>query len=45
MAHQAVILDDDDGGRREEIASFGGSNMFSTFYDRLKEMREYYRQT
>ena len=40
---QLTTLEDDDGGRREEIASIGGSSMFSTFYDRLKEMREYYR--
>lgn len=40
---QMSILEDDDGGRREEIAGIGGSSMFSTFYDRLKEMRDYYR--
>ena len=40
---QLSTLEDEDGGRREEIASIGGSSMFSTFYDRLKEMRDYYR--
>ncbi|XP_052199758.1 splicing factor SF3a60 homolog [Diospyros lotus] len=41
--------EDKDNGRRDEIAALGGqtatgTNVFSAFYDRLKEIREYHRR-
>ncbi|XP_077229123.1 splicing factor-like protein [Tasmannia lanceolata] len=43
------IYEDDDGARKDEIAAIGGqtlsgTNVFSAFYDRLKEIREYHRR-
>lgn len=41
------IYEDEDGARKEEIAHLrlgGGDNVFSNFYDRLKEVREYHRK-
>lgn len=43
------IYDDKDGSRKDEIAALGGqtatgTNVFSAFYDRLKEIREYHRR-
>jgi hypothetical protein len=30
--------------RRLEIEKLGGQNQFSTFYERLKEIKDYYRK-
>lgn len=45
------IYEDKDGARKDEIAALGGQsassanvNVFSAFYDRLKEIREYHRR-
>ncbi|KAK4759057.1 hypothetical protein SAY87_020358 [Trapa incisa] len=43
------IYEDKDGARKDEIAALGGqtatgTNVFSAFYDRLKEIREYHRK-
>ncbi|GAV66208.1 DUF3449 domain-containing protein/SF3a60_bindingd domain-containing protein/Telomere_Sde2_2 domain-containing protein [Cephalotus follicularis] len=43
------IYEDVDNARRDEIAALGGqtatgNNVFSAFYDRLKEIREYHRR-
>lgn len=43
------IYDDKDSARKDEIAALGGqtatgTNVFSAFYDRLKEIREYHRR-
>jgi splicing factor 3A subunit 3 len=43
------IYVDNDGARKDEIAALGGqtatgTNVFSAFYDRLKEIREYHRR-
>lgn len=43
------IYEDKDNARKDEIAALGGqtatgTNVFSTFYDRLKEIREYHRR-
>lgn len=43
------IYEDKDGARKDEIAALGGqtatgTNVFSAFYDRLKEIREYHRR-
>ncbi|PWA98640.1 splicing factor SF3a60 [Artemisia annua] len=48
--HKLVdIYEDKDNARKEEIAALGGqtatgTNVFSAFYDRLKEIREYHRR-
>lgn len=43
------IYEDKDSARKDEIAALGGqtatgANVFSAFYDRLKEIREYHRR-
>ncbi|KAK2390684.1 splicing factor SF3a60 protein [Trifolium repens] len=43
------IYDDQDNARKDEISALGGQtatgiNVFSAFYDRLKEIREYHRK-
>ncbi|KAL5715761.1 hypothetical protein ACHQM5_017537 [Ranunculus cassubicifolius] len=40
------IYEDKDNARKDEIAALGGqgSNVFNSFYDRLKEIREYHRR-
>jgi splicing factor 3A subunit 3 len=42
------IYEDKDNARRDEIASLGGQgggqNVFTAFYDRFKEIREYHRR-
>uniref|UniRef100_A0A7N0U659 Matrin-type domain-containing protein n=1 Tax=Kalanchoe fedtschenkoi TaxID=63787 RepID=A0A7N0U659_KALFE len=43
------IYEDKDNARKDEIAALGGqtatgTNLFSAFYDRLKEIREYHRR-
>ncbi|MED6211384.1 hypothetical protein PIB30_073195 [Stylosanthes scabra] len=44
------IYEDNDNARKDEIAALGGqtatgvNNVFSAFYDRLKEIREYHRK-
>ncbi|GLC47372.1 hypothetical protein PLESTM_002065900 [Pleodorina starrii] len=39
------IYEDEDKARKEEIESLGGEDkVFSKFYDRLKEIREYHRK-
>ncbi|KAJ8486701.1 hypothetical protein OPV22_019186 [Ensete ventricosum] len=44
------IYEDKDNARRDEIAALGGqtasgtTNLFSAFYDRLKEIRDYHRR-
>ncbi|KAJ7546379.1 hypothetical protein O6H91_08G037900 [Diphasiastrum complanatum] len=46
----ANIYEDNDNSRRDEIAALGGqttsgqNNVFSAFYDRLKEIRDYHRR-
>lgn len=50
--HKLVdIYEDEDDSRKDEIAALGGQsstsanvNVFSAFYDRLKEIREYHRR-
>ncbi|KAJ9545687.1 hypothetical protein OSB04_025394 [Centaurea solstitialis] len=48
--HKLVeIYEDKDQARKDEIAALGGqtatgTNVFSAFYDRLKEIREYHRR-
>nr|XP_043615058.1 splicing factor SF3a60 homolog [Erigeron canadensis] len=48
--HKLVeIYEDQDNSRKDEIAALGGqtasgTNVFSAFYDRLKEIREYHRR-
>ncbi|KAF4385108.1 hypothetical protein F8388_014241 [Cannabis sativa] len=46
---QVDIYEDKDNARKDEIAALGGqtatgTNVFSAFYDRLKEIREYHRR-
>lgn len=43
------VYEDKDSARKDEIAALGGqttsgTNVFSAFYDRLKEIREYHRR-
>ncbi|XP_030532398.1 splicing factor SF3a60 homolog [Rhodamnia argentea] len=43
------VYEDKDNARKDEIAALGGqtatgTNVFSAFYDRLKEIREYHRK-
>ncbi|XP_020209226.1 splicing factor SF3a60 homolog [Cajanus cajan] len=43
------IYEDNNNARKDEIAALGGQtatgiNVFSAFYDRLKEIREYHRK-
>ena len=38
------LYEDNDGARRDEIASMSGSTVFSSFYDQLKNVREYHRK-
>ncbi|KAG5019193.1 hypothetical protein AAZX31_06G121700 [Glycine max] len=43
------VYEDNDNARKDEIAALGGQtatgiNVFSAFYDRLKEIREYHRK-
>jgi splicing factor 3A subunit 3 len=41
------IYQDLDGSRKDEIAAMGassGPNLYSTFYDRLRELKEYHRR-
>jgi len=42
----ASIYEDRDGARREELTSMSGQgpNVFSLFYDRLREIKEYHRK-
>ncbi|XP_059629057.1 splicing factor SF3a60 homolog [Cornus florida] len=48
--HKVIeVYDDKDNARKDEIAALGGqtatgTNVFSAFYDRLKEIREYHRR-
>lgn len=48
--HKLVdVYEDKDGARKDEIAALGGqtasgTNVFSAFYDRLKEIRDYHRR-
>lgn len=39
-----TVYDDADGARKQEIASLRGDNVFSNFYDRLKDTRDYHRR-
>ncbi|XP_074291696.1 splicing factor SF3a60 homolog isoform X1 [Silene latifolia] len=49
-SHKLVeIYEDKDNARKDEIAALGGhtafgTNVFSAFYDRLKEIRDYHRR-
>eukprot|EP00897_Mesotaenium_endlicherianum_P007234 jgi/Mesen1/6539/ME000334S05877 len=48
-ARLVEVYEDKDGARKDEIAAIGGqnssnNNVFSAFYDRLKEIREYHRR-
>ena len=38
------VYGDADGARKQEIASLRGDNVFSNFYDRLKDTRDYHRR-
>jgi len=38
------IMDDKDGSRREELGAMSGKEVFNSFYDRLKDIREYHRK-
>jgi splicing factor 3A subunit 3 len=40
----AAIYDDADGTRKRDIAALRGENVFSNFYDRLKDTRDYHRR-
>ncbi|KAL6218317.1 hypothetical protein ACLB2K_011531 [Fragaria x ananassa] len=45
QSHRIEIYEDNDNARKDEIAALGGqtatgTNVFSAFYDRLKEIRE-----
>eukprot|EP00873_Tetraselmis_striata_P024256 jgi/Tetstr1/444520/TSEL_032399.t1 len=40
----ARIYEDDDGARKDDIASMAGENVFSIFYSRLKETRDYHKR-
>ncbi|KAK6135201.1 hypothetical protein DH2020_031046 [Rehmannia glutinosa] len=51
QSHRIEIYEDKDNARKDEIAALGGQsstsanvNVFSAFYDRLKEIREYHRR-
>jgi splicing factor 3A subunit 3 len=41
---QIKLYEDDEGVRRNEIEKLGGNSQFSTFYERLKEIKEYHRR-
>lgn len=42
---QMKIYEDEDKARKEEIEALGAEDkVFSKFYDRLKEIREYHRK-
>lgn len=41
---QVAIYEDADGARKDEIAALRGDNVFTNFYDRLKEVRDYHRR-
>ncbi|KAJ0533946.1 putative splicing factor SF3a60 binding domain, SF3A3 domain, splicing factor 3A subunit 3 [Helianthus annuus] len=49
LSEYVEIYEDKDNARKDEIAALGGqitatgTNVFSAFYDRLKEIREYHR--
>lgn len=43
-ASLAGIYDDADGARKRDIAALRGDNVFSNFYDRLKDTRDYHRR-
>uniref|UniRef100_A0A7S0QT94 Matrin-type domain-containing protein n=1 Tax=Pyramimonas obovata TaxID=1411642 RepID=A0A7S0QT94_9CHLO len=38
------LYDDSDGHRKDEIASIGGPHVFSAFYDRVREARDYHKR-
>lgn len=38
------IYEDNDHARRDEIAALAGDNVFSNFYERLNEVRDYHRR-
>ena len=40
---QIKIYDDEEGVRSAEIAKLGGNTQFSAFYERLKDIKDYYR--
>jgi splicing factor 3A subunit 3 len=40
----ASIYEDTDGARREEIHAMSGSGVFNSFYDQLKQIRDYHRK-
>jgi hypothetical protein len=41
---QIKIYDDNEGVRRAEIEKLGGTTQFSTFYERLKDIKDYHRK-
>lgn len=41
---QLRVYDDEDGSRKEELASLREGNVFSSFYSRMKDIKEYYRR-
>lgn len=38
------IYEDKDGLRRDDIASMGGPDVFNTFYERMREVRDYHKR-
>uniref|UniRef100_A0A6M2DNM5 Putative splicing factor 3a subunit 3 n=1 Tax=Xenopsylla cheopis TaxID=163159 RepID=A0A6M2DNM5_XENCH len=38
------LYEDKDGARKTEVAALSGPNEFSEFYDRLKQIKEFYRK-
>lgn len=41
---QIRIYEDEEGVRKLEFDRLSGQNQFSTFYERLKEVKDYYRR-
>lgn len=41
---QIKLYEDDEGVRRTEIEQLGGKNQLSSFYERLKDIKEYHRR-
>eukprot|EP00959_Pyramimonas_sp_CCMP1952_P115971 2424329-Pyramimonas_sp.AAC.1 len=38
------LYDDSDGQRKDEISTIGGPHVFSAFYDRVREARDYHKR-
>lgn len=44
LVMQIRIYEDEEGVRKTEFERLSGQNQFSTFYERLKEVKDYYRK-